>query len=198
MAALGYPEDGGVSFKCGGSLVADNFILTAAHCLTREQPNVARLGQVNLMAAAGEDGQDIAIADIIMHPDYVPSRNYHDIALLRLASNVSMSENVYPACLRTSVVDVPNEAWVRWWRIRADYTNPICIFRLLVTGWGDTSVERRERSNVLLKTNLTAVDLPICNQTYAEQPSNRRLPNLLNQGQLCAYDPRAVNDACQV
>lgn len=70
--------------------------------------------------------------------------------------------------------------------------------RLLVTGWGDTSVERRQKSNILLKTNLTAVDLPACNRTYAELQADRRLPNLLNQGQLCAHDPRAINDACQV
>lgn len=112
MAAIGYPSDEtGVSWKCGGSLVAENFILTAAHCLTREQPNVVRLGQVNLATnGPDETGQDIQIAEIIMHPNYVPRWNYHDIALLRLAQNATMSENVYPACLRASVADVPNES----------------------------------------------------------------------------------------
>lgn len=114
MAALGYPsiEDGTLSWNCGGSLVAENFILTAAHCLTRQQPTVVKLGQVNLAAATPEDmGVDVPIAEIILHPDYVPSRNYHDIALLRLANNVTMTENVYPACLRAALDDVPDERW---------------------------------------------------------------------------------------
>lgn len=111
MAALGYPSDEGVSWKCGGALVAENYVLTAAHCLTREQPNVVRLGQVNLQAnLEASGGQDVPVDSIIMHPDYVPRFNYHDVALLRLASNVSMSDTIYPACLRASVADVPNES----------------------------------------------------------------------------------------
>lgn len=59
-------------------------------------------------------------------------------------------------------------------------------------------MERREKSNVLLKTNVTGVELSACNLTYAEQPRNRRWPNLLDAGMICAHDVRGINDACQV
>lgn len=43
------------------------------------------------------------------------------------------------------------------------------------------------RSNILLKTNVTALSSASCNNTFRD----------LHAGQLCAHDPSARNDACQ-
>jgi endopeptidase E len=137
---------------CGGTILTDSYILTAASCLEEIQGDI-KSANVTISAGIHRRSQPIQIIrevdDIIIHPNWTGSwNNDYDIALLHLSEPLDFEINsvITRTCLPTQLNDP--EKLIQY---------PPVNTTLAVVGWGRT-VLHGDDSDVLRQIIVSSID----------------------------------------